>query len=128
MGFDNHQLRDKALLALEEVVVECHYRTPRRSLAVRFALAYLWAYSSTGREPFDILWRSLSAEKSPWSFSAADRALLGIYRALNLERDDNVSHALWARRAAEEREASKAAGKRKDEGAGSAGAQESRSE
>lgn len=102
MGFGTHQLRDKALLALEEVVQECRYRTPRRTFAVRFALAYLWAYSNTSRRPFDDLWNALGAEKSPWNFSVADTALLGIYRALSIERDEAIGQRLWLRWTLEE--------------------------
>lgn len=102
MGFGPDQLRDKALLALEEIVQECRYRRPRRSFAIRFALAYLWAMGGTDRRPFEQFWRVLGDEKSPWSFSSANGALLGIYRALGIERDEEVSMALWQRFQAEE--------------------------
>ena len=36
-------LNSPDIVALEEVVQECRYRSPRRSFALRFALAYLWA-------------------------------------------------------------------------------------
>jgi hypothetical protein len=96
MRFPADQLRDKALLALEDAVQECRYRTPRRSHAVRFALAYLWAYSGCNdRRPYNEFWRALLEPKSPWSFSAADHALLGIYVSLGLKRDDKVGWAMW---------------------------------
>lgn len=101
MGFASHQLRDKALLALEEVAQECRYRTPRRSFALRFALAYLWASGGGDRAPFERFWRVIGDRKSPWSFSAANGALLGIYAALGLDRDEEVAMAMWRR--AEER-------------------------
>jgi hypothetical protein len=91
MRFPADELRDKALLALEDAVEECRYRRPRPSYAVRFALAYLWAYSGCGdREPYDELWRAMQDEKSPWNFSAADGRLLRIYVSLGLERDPAV--------------------------------------
>ncbi|HYD12722.1 MAG TPA: hypothetical protein VEC11_07730 [Allosphingosinicella sp.] len=97
------QLRDKALLALEDAVQECRYRTPRPSFAVRFALAYLWVYGGRGdRRPYDELWKSLRATKSPWSFSGADHALAGIYRALQLDRPDEASWEMWRRWTAHE--------------------------
>ena len=102
MGFGPEQLRDKALLALEEVVQECRYRTPRRSFAVRFALAYLWAYASSDRKPFELLWRALGAEHSPWSYSRAETALQHLYRTLGLERDEAVAMRLWEARFGEE--------------------------
>jgi len=93
----SQQLRDKALLALEDAVQECRYRTPRQSFAVRFALAYLWVYSGADRKPFDELWRSMRQPKTPWSFSGADHALNGIYRALDLERPEAISSHMWQR-------------------------------
>ena len=91
------QLRDKALLALEDAIQECRYRTPRPSFAVRFALAYLWVYSGGERAPFDELWQALRAEEKPWSFSMADFALNGVYRALGIERPEAASWAMWKR-------------------------------
>ena len=89
-------LRDKALLALEDAVTETRYRSPRRSFAIRFALAYLWAYAGCGdRRPYDDLWRALGQPRSPWSFNVADGALLAIYRALGVDRPDAIGSALW---------------------------------
>lgn len=102
MGFGPEQLRGKALLALEEAVQECRYRRPRRGFALRFALAYLWTTSGGDRRPYEHFWRVLGDEKRPWSFGAADGALLGIYQALGLRRDEAVSMAMWRKRAAEE--------------------------
>lgn len=96
-------LAEKALLALEEAVQECRYGVPRRSLAHRFALAYLWSMSRGDRAPFDALWRALGAEKTPWSFSGADTALLGVYVALGVKRDHKVAHRIWSEMDAERR-------------------------
>ena len=98
------QLRDKALLALEDAVQECRYRTPRRSFAVRFALAYLWATSRAERRPFEDYWRALAAPKSPWSYGIADGALETIYRAIGIKRNEQVMFAMWGRRRREEEE------------------------
>ena len=91
------QLRDKALLALEDAIQECRYRTPRPSFAVRFALAYLWVYSGGDRAPFDELWQCLRAKQQLWTFTLADSALTGVYRALGIERPDAVSWEMWRR-------------------------------
>ena len=103
MGFGPEELCAKALVALEEVVQECRYRTPRRSFALRFALAYLWAYSAGDRRPFEHFWKVIADPKSPWSFSAADGALIAIYRQLGRARDEELVHDLWRRRELEER-------------------------
>ena len=102
MGFGPDQLRDKALLALEECVQECRFGPARRSFAVRFALAYLWAYAGGEKKAFETFWRVLGDPKSPWSFSAADGALLAIYAQLGLTRDEAVAADLWRRKAAEQ--------------------------
>ena len=86
-----------ALLALEDAIQECRYRTPRPSFAVRFALAYLWVYSGGERAPFDELWKCLHATKAPWTFSAADQALAAVYQALRLPRPHQVSQEMWKR-------------------------------
>ena len=96
-------LRDKALLALEDAVQECRYRTPRRSFAVRFALAYLWACGGCrDRRPFDDFWQALGRPLTPWSFSVADTSLLRVYRVLGIERPDEVQSAMWRRWSKEE--------------------------
>ena len=97
MGFGSDQLRDKALLALEEAVQECRYRQPRRSFALRFALAYLWALSGGDRDIFDRFWKVLGDPKSPWSFGAANGALLAIYMALGVERSEAMCLEVWRR-------------------------------
>jgi len=97
------QLRDKALLALEDAVQETRYRTPRPSFAVRFALAYLWAYGGGGdRGPYDDFWRAMGAKKGPASHTIADVALLRIYLALGVERQDAIGSLMWRRWSAHE--------------------------
>ena len=102
MGFGPNELRSKALVALEDAVQECRYGQPRRSFALRFALAYLWATSNADRAPFESFWRALGQPKSPWSFGADDGALLALYRALGVERDPELEMRMWERRHAEE--------------------------
>jgi len=91
------ELRDKALVALEDAVQECRYRTPRRGFALRFALAYLWAYAGGSRKPFDRLCKDLGARKSPWSFSVANTSIGWVYKAVRVERDEAVVDRLWRR-------------------------------
>ncbi len=98
------QLRDKALLALEDAIQECRYRTPRPSFAVRFALAYLWVYGGCDRLVFDELWQALRAPHTPWSFSVANRALTMVYGELGLDRPAQPAWRMWARWAEHENE------------------------
>lgn len=91
------QLRDKALLALEDAIQECRYRTPRPSFATKFALAYLWAYSGGDRQPSDELWRCLRADRTPWSFGSASNALGSVYEAVGIARPDDIAWEMWAR-------------------------------
>jgi hypothetical protein len=99
--FGPDQLRDKALLALEEATQEARYR-PVGSLALRFALAYLWARRPVNREPFDRFWKAIGEQEPTWRFRHADTALAEIYLVLDLERDHGVGMKLWGRMAAEE--------------------------
>jgi hypothetical protein len=110
MGFGPDQLRDKALLALEEAVQECRFRAPKRSMAIRFALAYLWAYRPTDREPYERYWKAL-AQMDMWRFGAADTALRQIYLLLDVERDDELGMRLWTL-AREDEDARRAEAKR----------------
>jgi hypothetical protein len=97
MRFAANQLRDKALLALEEAVQECRYRKPPRTMALRFALAFLWSQKPTSRAPYEAWWRAIDA-KGMWRFSGADQALTLIYQAHEIPRDDEVAMELWRRR------------------------------
>ena len=60
MGFAPHQLRDKALAAVEEAAERGRSAPVERSKALAFALAYLWAYAGGDRAPFVWFWRSLA--------------------------------------------------------------------
>ena len=103
MGFGADQLRDKALMALEEALQDVRYPPARRPLSLRFALAYLWTISRADRALFDEFWRALQ-ETTPWAFSSADMALTNIYGALGLKRDEAPSWHFWKARQEEERE------------------------
>ena len=96
MGIGPDQLRDKALLALEEALQDLRYGHARRSFAVQFALAYLWAYRPGPREPFHDFWREL-ASTTAWRLGPADHALEQIYKALGVKRDEEVVWAAWHR-------------------------------
>lgn len=90
----SHSLRNKALLALEEVVQECRYRTPRRTALLRFALAYLWSLNPGDRSHFYRFWSAL-AEDDMWRFQYADTALGWIYKHVGVERDHELTQRLW---------------------------------
>ena len=62
MGFAPHQLRDRALAALEEVAARAAARPVERSKALAFALAYLWAHAGGSRAPFVQFWQALAIE------------------------------------------------------------------
>jgi hypothetical protein len=96
MRFAANNLRDKALLALEEASQQCRYGQVPRTFAIRFALAYLWSLAPTSREPFDEFWRSLPRDDM-WRFGAASSALTGIYRHLGIEQNDELTMAMWKR-------------------------------
>jgi hypothetical protein len=90
-------LQSKALLALEEVCAECRFGKPRRSHAVRFALAYLWGHSSAQPAPFIAFWRELANWNDLLRWRQADQALAQIYAAIGAPTTDReeLTHIMW---------------------------------
>lgn len=87
MGFGAEQLRDRALAALEEAVGEARKRPMRRTKALGFALAYLWAYGGGDRGVFVWFWRSLPHDNDIGRSQNLNASLNAIYRAVGLVRD-----------------------------------------
>jgi len=85
--FGMEQLRDKALHALEEVLDQCRAGPVRRSLALRFALAFLANFAKDERWPFDRFWQAVSDPLDIARWQNANASLNGIYRLLNVRRD-----------------------------------------
>lgn len=92
-------LQSKALLALEEVCAECRYIIPRRTHAVRFALAYLWSQSSGPPEPFIEFWRHLVDWNQLHRWRQADDALRRIYQAVGAPTAsrEELTMEMWKR-------------------------------
>lgn len=111
-------LREKALLALEEAVQEARYRCPRRSFALRFALAFLWSQAKPGaeREAFDDFWKALS-RRDMWRFGACDRALQAIHGAIGAERDEAAAMRMWVKASSESGTFSRVEGEEEEAGA-----------
>lgn len=100
-------LRSKALLALEEVCAECRYCTPPRTHAVRFALAYLYAQSSSSPQPFVEFWRQLANQNELHRWTYANRALAAIYADIGapISNREEISWEMWRRAQARHTEA-----------------------
>ena len=60
--FAPHELRDKALAAIEEAAERAKAGPVERTKALSFALAYLWSTSGGERWPFDWFWESIAEE------------------------------------------------------------------
>jgi len=90
-------LQSKALLALEEVCAECRFGKPRRTHAVRFALAYLWSQSNGPAETFIAFWQELDGWNKLHRWRLADAALNEIYRAVgaSVAGRDEISSEMW---------------------------------
>ena len=86
MGFGTHQLREKALAALEEAAANSRNAPVERSKAIAFALAYLWAFSGKDRAPFTWFWQSLASENDVGRSQNVRASLNAIYRAVGLPR------------------------------------------
>ena len=84
MGFGTHQLREKALAALEEVAAQSQAGPVQRSKAVGFALAYLWAFSATDKAAFIWFWQALASENDIGRSQNVRASLNAIYRAVGV--------------------------------------------
>lgn len=85
--FGLEQLRDKALRALEEVLEECRAGPVRRTLALRFTLAFLANFAKDERWPFDRFWQAVADPLDIPRWQNANASLNAIYRLLGLRRD-----------------------------------------
>ena len=81
MGFGTQQLRERALAALHEAADESAARPLRRSKALGFALAYLWAFSGKDRAAFIWFWQSLASDNDIGR-SRVRASLAAIHRAV----------------------------------------------
>ena len=82
MGFAPHQLRDRALAAVEEAADRARRAPVERSKALAFALAYLWAHAGGDRAPFVWFWRSLATPNDIARNQNLGAALNAIRRAV----------------------------------------------
>jgi hypothetical protein len=76
--FSIDQLRQKALAVLEDAAAEAKDGPVRRTLGLRFALAFL-ANFAEDRWPFDWFWRSLAEENDIMRGQNAKASLNAIY-------------------------------------------------
>jgi hypothetical protein len=82
MGFAPHELRDRALAALEEAAERARASRLERTKALAFALAYLWAWAGGDRAPFVRFWRSLAIENDIARSQNVGAALNAVRRAV----------------------------------------------
>jgi hypothetical protein len=68
MRIESDLLVFKALCALDQAANECEAGPLRRTFALRFALAYLFAVSKGDRQAFDDFWRII-ADPIEWGYS-----------------------------------------------------------
>ena len=81
MRFGMEELRERALLALAEAVERTHQGPVDRTLALRFALAFL-ANFTDDRWPFDNYWRAIAGSLDNGRWQNANAALNAIRRAV----------------------------------------------
>ncbi len=87
MRIGAHQLRDKALLALEEAAEQSKAAPVERSKALGFALAFLWASRGGDRAPFTWFWQSLAVPEEIGRSQNVRASLNAVYRAVGVVRD-----------------------------------------
>ena len=86
MRFGAHQLRDKALAALEEAAERSREGPVERTKALGFALAFLWALGGGDRAPFTWFWQSLATPEEIGRSQNVHASLNAVYRAVGLVR------------------------------------------
>lgn len=96
MRISTERLTTKALLALEEAVQSIKSGPLQPSLAMRFALAFLYSVSNGSRAPFDDFWRSVQFHGDSYTQcvqrqAMASAALEAIYRDLGLLRTTEMA-------------------------------------
>lgn len=79
--FAMHELRERAIAALAEAVEQTHQGPVKRTLALRFALAFLANFADE-RWPFDNFWRAISGKLDNGRWQGANAALNAIKRAV----------------------------------------------
>ena len=84
MRFGMDDLRAKALAALEEVAAEANAGPVKRTLVLRFTLAFL-ANFADNREMFDYFWKSLADTHDIGRTQNVNAALNGIRRAVGVK-------------------------------------------
>ena len=76
-----HELRERAIAALAEAVEQTHQSPVKRTLALRFALAFLANFANE-RWPFDNFWRAIAGKPDNGRWQGANAALNAIKRAV----------------------------------------------
>ena len=102
MFIQSERLATKALLALEKIARQADSGPLRPSLAVRFALAYLFSISDGDREPFDSFWQALGFGGSDYAKQVQRCALVSaslsaIYLQVGRERTPSMMFYLARR-------------------------------
>jgi len=79
MRIDRDHLKFKAMCALSEVVDQCGHAPVAPSLALRFALAYLFSISDGDRSSFDMFWKTVRQGNDAFHSETMARALRNSY-------------------------------------------------
>lgn len=82
----DEQLIDLALRALEEIAVECDKGPVRRTMALRFILAFLASRRARERWPFDHFWRNVRDPDDYIRVAYIRANLYAIYREVGRDR------------------------------------------
>jgi hypothetical protein len=83
------QLRERALAAIDEAATKSHKGPVERTLALRFALAFLGNFSEE-RWPFDEFWKALQEPRDKERWASIIGARNGIYRVVGCKPQRNV--------------------------------------
>jgi hypothetical protein len=87
--FGMADLRNRALAAVDEAATKSHKGPVERTLALRFALAFLANFADE-RWPFDRFWKALQEPRENERWAGIISARNAIYRAVGSKPQRNV--------------------------------------
>jgi len=89
--FGMTDLRERALAAVDEAADQASDGPVRRTLALRFTLAFLANFADE-RWPFDNFWQSIASSNDRGRWQNANAARNAIRRSVRVERNDCSGH------------------------------------
>jgi hypothetical protein len=85
--FGMGELRERAMAAVDEAADQANHGPVRRTLALRFTLAFLANFADE-RRPFDNFWQAIASSNDRARWQNANAARNAIRRSVHVDRND----------------------------------------